>query len=170
MSLFNFKKQWISALVVLFLTTVMFSCSSDDAPSVKHQNNSKELVLESAKYQTISSKTTKKIDFSLLNQGDQVGVSFANPNARSTQDIKPPYYFERTEFGLKLVVNPTLLKKPLKIYDSQGNLYKTVEPATGNGTEYKENSWIIGAIILCCVEAEVGSDGWKVRFDCDCLE
>ncbi len=28
---------------------------------------------------------------------------------------------------------------------------------------------ILTAIALCCVEAHVGSDGWGVSFDCDCL-
>jgi len=39
---------------------------------------------------------------------------------------------------------------------------KTIEenPAIG---------WVITSIVLCCLSAEVGSDGWKVSWKCDCF-
>jgi hypothetical protein len=51
--------------------------------------------------------------------------------------------------------------------------YFNYSPEFPIGTQILEKNdvWpIVIAIALCCVEASIGSDGWSVGFDCDCLE
>jgi hypothetical protein len=51
-------------------------------------------------------------------------------------------------------------------------IFQRLSEARGDGVG--ESRQPLGAmipivLIACCVEAEVGSDGWRVGFDCDCL-
>ncbi|MCG8326956.1 MAG: hypothetical protein MI974_04680 [Chitinophagales bacterium] len=51
--------------------------------------------------------------------------------------------------------------------------FETKEVVYDGIVSVEQEDWIFTAIataiVLCCVEAQVGSNGWSVAFDCDCF-
>lgn len=118
-------------------------------------------------------KAPTKLNFQELSTGNKVDFQTENKNI--------PYYFERVEEGIKLMVNPLLLTQSLEIYDGDGNLYKTIKPqkltsnlstmSFSNGDVREQGwGWVVGVIVYCCVKAEINDKGWSVKFDCQCIK
>jgi hypothetical protein len=90
---------------------------------------------------------------------DLSGIGATTAQVRFYSNGKPVYE-ETTDANSGGPSVPAALMNPKEL------LYE------GEVTMEEDALWgiVIAAVVLCCVEAEVGSDGWSVGFDCDCLE
>ena len=104
-----------------------------------------------------------QLNFQKEGEGTLIGVDYSGINGTSTRVVlmrngAPVYETSADASAGGPSVPPVLFETKEVVYDGVVSV------------EQEEWVWIVvAAVVLCCVEAQVGSNGWSVSFDCDCF-
>lgn len=167
---FSDKKCKLGLSAILLLSGSLWSCSEDE--NIHHSILEKQVVeFKESKEFDIESNQSYQLDFRNLSLGDKIKVNL--PTNEEGSRINSVYTFERTEEGMKLIINKSKLHgNSVKIYNAKRELYKEVKENNIQLENYntkRSNIWpiVVAFIVYNCLEVEVGSNGWRVAFDCN---